>query len=58
MKKEDCEGCNSHGNKECMWFEKHSTCPCSTCLIKMMCLVPCDLLIKHINKIHGQKYLI
>jgi hypothetical protein len=52
MKVEDCEGCIDNKIEGCIWFEKSLTCPCSICLIKIMCLVPCDLLKKHIDEVY------
>lgn len=51
--KEMCKGCNTYessknedveGPAVCnhIPFVKNAKCPCSTCLIKSMCLKPCD----------------
>lgn len=47
----DCEGCLDLRNGSCNWFEETLICPCSICIIKVMCKNPCDLLDKHISKI-------
>ena len=50
----DCRGCFTlkDDNRECLWFHKDiGQCPCPTCLIKMVCVSPCDLLHKHSSKI-------
>lgn len=52
MNIEDCEGCGASiiGDR-CSCFDKRITCPCSTCLIKVMCKVGCNLLWDHLAKI-------
>ncbi len=49
--KEECKGCKSNDVEGCYNtpFEKHSICPCSICLIKGMCSVPCGEYIEHQN---------
>ena len=57
MKIEDCEGCltlNPNGDK-CMWFNKKLICPCSICLIKVMCSTDCKILKKYIDKVYNLK---
>ena len=49
-----CLGCSTsnvvtHDN-HCMLSNVDSTCPCGSCLVKMMCFTMCDLLIEHRNK--------
>ena len=44
-----CEGCTVYINEStmiqsCMPYNKTGQCPCSTCIIKIMCKVPCELL--------------
>lgn len=51
MTKIDCEGCRTRANNYCMWFDEDLFCPCSVCLIKMMCLEACELLNKYITEI-------
>lgn len=53
MKRKDCEGCVIIDKNNCSWFEESLTCPCSICLIKVMCTHTCDLLIRHQVKVHG-----
>ncbi len=46
MKEEDCIGCLD--DKElCRWFDKFLRCPCSICLIKMVCKHRCEALIEY-----------
>lgn len=47
MKKKDCEGCLSinediDDNDCCIWFNKGLICPCSICLVKVMCVCYCN----------------
>jgi hypothetical protein len=53
--KEECKGCTILDEAySCLWFhEDISQCPCSVCLIKVICRRPCDLLDKHISKIRN-----
>ncbi len=52
MVAEDCKGClNSYHKGGCRWFNLKLSCPCSTCLIKMMCDIPCDTFDKYVIKI-------
>ncbi len=37
MKREDCEGCATLANGACPYFDENLVCPCSICLIKVMC---------------------
>jgi hypothetical protein len=50
MNREDCEGCKDENKDKdgCSWFNKTVICPCSTCLIKVMCTIPCGLFSRHI----------
>lgn len=53
MKKEDCEGCHVYKylpDENCRWFREDSTCPCSICLVKVMCTDSCQLIKDYINK--------
>ena len=43
----DCEGCRIRNTDYCMWFEKDLNCPCSICLVKVMCVASCEPLEKH-----------
>ncbi len=54
MKIEDCEGCRTIKDRtSCGWYHESLTCPCSICLIKVMCITQCDLLLNYINKNAG-----
>ena len=57
MKKKDCDGClvnknNRLGHDGCKWLNTEIACPCSKCLIKVMCSNTCDLFYKHNIRIH------
>ncbi len=52
MKKEDCEGCLTPDKDEednCIWYNKELICPCSICIIKVVCLTYCDPMKKYID---------
>jgi len=54
MKKEDCIGCKEHfqyTNEIYRRFKEDIVCPCSICLIKVMCTRGCDLYTEHMDKI-------
>jgi len=56
MKKEDCsckENCNMNS---CMWYRADLICPCSNCLIKMMCVEGCDAYNEYVKKVLGLFY--
>lgn len=57
MNIEDCEGCHTE-HDECLWFSKNLICPCSTCLVKVMCTNSCELLDNHIGLIKEPKILV
>jgi len=61
--KEICEGCITYENRtsmtySCYWVcieksehnSKDLICPCSICLIKMMCVSACEELLEHQRK--------
>lgn len=53
---EDCEGCiidPPYYTYTCTWFYKNEVCPCSICLIKVMCGTKCDLFESYQVKIHN-----
>jgi len=52
MNKGDCEGCATIANIICPWFRKDMNCPCSICLVKMICADMCSLLKKHTDIIY------
>jgi hypothetical protein len=52
----DCEGCAATRlTSGCPWFSETLICPCSICLIKVMCKVGCDLFWKHATEIRRLK---
>jgi len=55
MKKEDCEGCRSYRGK-CLWYDDDLTCPCSICLVKMICIESCELLDDYIQSRNHYEY--
>jgi hypothetical protein len=49
-----CEGCNTNGpDNSCPWFKEtiEIVCPCSICLVKVMCSGRCGLFIRHQIKV-------
>jgi hypothetical protein len=52
MNKKDCKGCMLNPAYTCVWFNKNEVCPCSICLVKIMCGIKCDLFVKYQVKIH------
>jgi hypothetical protein len=54
---EDCEGCRTKNasGKTCSKFRFNLVCPCSICLIKIMCMEPCDIFDSYIEKIRNLK---
>ena len=55
MKVEDCHGCMVDPSYICVWFNKDEVCPCSICLVKIMCRTSCDLFARYRVKIHDFK---
>lgn len=53
MKIEDCEGCTIIEYSECSWFSETLICPCSICLVKVVCTDACDLLIDHSKRLNS-----
>jgi hypothetical protein len=54
MEIKDCKGCiiSRDDNGLCLWFnEDIGQCPCSICLVKIICINLCDSLDKHISKV-------
>lgn len=57
MKKKDCEGCKKRailGSENVCFFynDKNLICPCSICLVKIMCTTNiCDLFEEHRKRI-------
>ena len=58
MNIKDCEGCvmsvNVYHYVKCIWFHKNLICPCSTCLVKVMCNDTCDLLEEHTERVENE----
>ena len=52
MNEKYCEGCATMANTTCSWFRKDMTCPCSICLVKMICVNVCSPLKKHTRIIY------
>ena len=54
-----CKGCVMaeyiYSYVECVWFSKTLICPCSTCLVKVMCNDTCDLLEAHTERVENEK---
>ena len=65
MKIKDCEGCPIRRSKDeswnsynCPWFKKDMICPCSICLVKMMCSDRCSWFVRHQIKVHDPDLVI
>jgi len=46
----NCKGCNS--DKHCAYTEYSNDCPCSKCLVKVICLDICDELLEFNSNYH------
>lgn len=60
MKIEDCDGCLIYKDLPdgtCRWFRKELTCPCSICLVKVMCTGSCQLMRDYIYEHIKQKVI-
>ena len=56
MNIEDCEECNTLKWKDiCPWYHEDLDCPCSKCLVKMMCSFSCILSIKYGNELQRRE---
>jgi hypothetical protein len=52
MKKKDCEGCltlDEEVEGDCPWYNEDLICPCSICLIKVMCSTYCNQMKEYID---------
>lgn len=52
MNNKNCEGCLSTIKVDgiCSLYKENIVCPCSICLIKVICVVNCELLIGYTHR--------
>ena len=53
-----CKGCAAYDHREifCSFDNNEEKCPCTTCLVKVMCESFCDLYTTERNKLHESRY--